>query len=172
MSQDYAAFRRLDRAPEDVFELVSDIERYPDFIKYITALRVSKRRTDGDVMRCEAEARIRYKFITERFTTSVETNARDLTIDVGLISGPFSALANRWRFHRLSDGSTLVDFWIRAAFRNPILQGFFDANRMRAVRSLMGQFEKAAQARYEPVGGEASALDEEIQALIDKLERD
>ncbi|WP_300529810.1 type II toxin-antitoxin system RatA family toxin [Maricaulis sp.] len=156
---------RLFHSPEDLFGLVSDVRRYPEFIPQITAMRVSNERTDGAVTDLTAEARVRYKFVTERFTSQVRADAAAHTIDVGFVAGPFRVLENRWRFHALSDGSSLVDFYINAAFRNPVLQMLLDSNRDRAARVLVNRFSAEAERRFAPAGDQALDLAEEINAL-------
>jgi len=128
------------------------VRRYPDFIKLITAMRVTRDAVVDGVGELDAEARVRYKFVREGFTTRVTLDAPSLAIDVTYLSGPFHELANRWRFHRLEDGSTLVDFWIRYGFKNPVLQMLLDGSRTRAIRYLIGAFEAEAAKRFEPVG--------------------
>ena len=143
---------RLRHRPEDLFELVGDVRRYPDFIGPITAMRLSNERAKGEVERFRAEARIRFRFVRERFVTDVTLDRANRTIDVDFVEGPFEALGNCWRFHALSDGSTLVDFYIRYQFSNRILQMLLDTNRQRAVRYLVNAFAEEADKRYETVG--------------------
>ena len=169
MTGEHTVFKRLPWRAADLHALVSDVRRYPDFVKYITALRVRDEVVDGAVTTCLAEARIRYKFVGERFSTRVRSDRAQATIDVSYESGPFRTLENRWRFHPLSDGSTLVEFWIRYEFKNPLLQSLLDANRDRAVRALMASFEAEAQRRYAlSAPTEPSGVGEEIDALIEQ----
>ena len=143
---------RLRHRPEDLFELVGDVRRYPDFIGPITAMRLSNDRAEGEVEQFRAEARIRFRFVRERFVTDVTLNRANRTIEVDFVEGPFEVLGNCWRFHGLSDGSTLVDFFIRYKFSNRILQMLLDTNRQRAVRYLVNAFAEEADKRYETVG--------------------
>jgi coenzyme Q-binding protein COQ10 len=152
MSAEHVERMRLRYRPEDLFALVSDVRRYPDFIKLITAMRVTRDAVVDGVGELDAEARVRYKFVREGFSTRVTLDAPSLAIDVTYLSGPFHELANRWRFHRLEDGSTLVDFWICYGFKNPVLQMLLDGSRTRAIRYLIGAFEAEAAKRFEPVG--------------------
>lgn len=156
---------RLLHAPDDLFELVLDVRRYPGFIPQITAMRVLKEAHDGPLTDLTAEARVRYKFVAERFTSRVRADAVHRTIDVSFVSGPFRVLENAWRFHALSDGSTLVDFTIKAEFRNAILQMLLEGNRDRAGRILIGKFSAEAERRCEPAGDPSKDLAEEIDAL-------
>ncbi len=156
---------RLYHDAGDLFDLVSDVRRYPDFIHQITAMRVMKEKKDGAVTKLTAEARIRYKFVTERFTSAVSADASARTIDVGFVSGPFRVLENNWRFFPLSDGSTLVKFHIRAAFKNIVLQMLLDSQRERAAHLLVKRFSDEANRRFAVTGDPGLDLRDEIDAL-------
>lgn len=156
---------RLYHDADDLFALVSDVRRYPDFIHQITAMRVTAERSDGPVTKLTAEARVRYKFVTEGFTSRVRADAAARTIDVGFVAGPFKVLENAWRFYPLSDGSTLVRFSIRAEFRNVVLQMLLDSQRERAAHQLVKRFSDEAQRRYPAAGDPSLDLGDEINAL-------
>jgi coenzyme Q-binding protein COQ10 len=157
---------RLFHDADDLFELVSNVRRYPEFIHQITAMRALKEQQNGPVTQLTAEARIRYKFVTERFTSAVRADAGARTIDVGFVAGPFRVLENAWRFYPLSDGSTLVKFHIKAAFRNIVLQMLLDSQRERAAHILVKRFSDEATRRYASVGDPALDLGDEIDALL------
>lgn len=142
----------MPHAPEDVFTLVSDVRDYPNFIKWIKAMRVYDERVKDGVGDLKAEAIVGYKLVRERFATHVALDRGRQAIDVAFVSGPFTDLENRWRFHAAPDGGAVVDFWIRFAFRNPILQRLFDANFHRATTALMNAFEARARERFPLVG--------------------
>lgn len=88
--------------------LVTDVERYPDFIPAMSALRKTRDLPDG----FEAEAMINFKGIAETFASRVTINpdARTVTAVKTQRGGVVKSLDNRWKFHELSDGSTFVDF--------------------------------------------------------------
>ncbi|EAP91009.1 hypothetical protein OA2633_02506 [Oceanicaulis sp. HTCC2633] len=165
MSAEHVERMRLRYRPDDLFELVSDVRRYPDFIKPITAMRITQDDVRDGVGELVAEARIRFKFVREGFTTRVTLDKSARTIDVTYLSGPFHDLANHWRFHELEDGSTLVDFWIRYGFKNPVLQMLLDGNRSRAIRYLISAFEDEAANRYQQVGAQEFDLGPALAAL-------
>ena len=152
MAGEHVERLRLRFSPDDLFALVSDVRRYPEFLEPITALRVSEDHVRDGQGSLKAEARIRFKFVRERFATKVTVDRSTGTIDVDYLSGPFHTLANRWVFHPLEDGSTLVDFWIRYGFRNPVLQMLMNENRARAILYLIDAFRREAETRYELVG--------------------
>jgi len=155
--------------PDKLFELVSDVRRYPDFIGPITGMRILKQSENGQSTDLTAEARVRYKFVSESFTTRVLAYGDTRKIDVSFVSGPFRVLENKWRFHGLSDGSSLVEFHIKAAFKNPVLQMMLMKNRARASQSMINRFSTEADKRYSRVGDEGCDLAEEINSLKEKL---
>lgn len=156
---------RLFYAADDLYDLVSEVRKYPQFIEQITAMRVLSESHDGPRTTMTCEARVRYKFVTERFTSKVQADAAKRTIDVEFVAGPFRVLENCWRFYPLSDGSTLVEFFVKAAFKNPILQMLLESNRERAARMLVQRFSDEAARRYGKTGDPARDLAEEIDAI-------
>lgn len=158
-------FQRMHYSVGDLHELVGDVEKYPDFIGPITGIRVTDRRTESGCDILTAQVRVRYKFVSESFTTQVNSDRSNNIIQVELVSGPFRKLENRWQFHPLSDGSTLVEVSIEAVFKNPVLQMLLDKNRDRAVVSLVERFSAEAGRRYKPVGNPSQPLTEEIDAI-------
>ena len=96
MSAEHVERMRLRYRPDDLFELVSDVRRYPDFIKPITAMRITQDDVRDGVGELVAEARIRFKFVREGFTTRVTLDKSARTIDVTYLTGPFHDLANHF----------------------------------------------------------------------------
>lgn len=145
--------RRIRHSPDDLYALVSDVKSYPDFVPFVAAMRVRENTENPDGTRSmKAEASVGYKFIRERFATQVELDAKNRVIDVSYLSGPFEALANHWRFHELSDGSTLIDFCVEYEFRNKVLKMLFEGARDRAAGMILDAFKQEADRRYETVG--------------------
>lgn len=153
---------RLFHSPDELFDLVLDVRAYPQFISQITALRVLSE--SGNEL--TAEARVRYKFVAEKFTTRVTSCPDTRKIDVSFISGPFRTLNNSWHFLPLSDGSCLVDFFIEAEFKIGMLQMLLDANKARAGQVLINRFSAEAARRFDRCGDPAINLDDEIHALV------
>lgn len=156
---------RLRHRPDDLFDLVSDVRAYPKFIPLITAMRLTRDTVKDGTGTLDAEARIRFRIVRERFATRVALDRTRRQIDVDYLSGPFHDLANQWRFHELSDGSTLVDFWIRYQFGNPMLQMLVDTNRHRAIRFLIDRFDIEAKRRFETVGEPDYALEPDLARI-------
>ncbi|MET0293858.1 MAG: type II toxin-antitoxin system RatA family toxin [Phenylobacterium sp.] len=138
----------LPYTPEQLFALVGDVKRYPEFVPWLIGLRTwNEREASPGVQQLDAEATVGFKLFKERFSTRVRRDAEQRRIDVTLLSGPFHKLANRWTFHP-DPGGTRVEFHIEFAFKSRILEALLAANFAHAVERLIGCFEARAQALY------------------------
>jgi coenzyme Q-binding protein COQ10 len=137
--------RVLPYAPEQLFALVGDVEAYPSFVPWITAMRTWNGRVDGSVSTVDAEAQVGFSFLREKFATRVRRDAAALTVDVSLLYGPFKRLSNQWRFSPHATGTT-VEFVIDFAFKSRVLDALLAANLDRAANTLIGCFEARAAA--------------------------
>lgn len=112
-----------------MFNLVADIERYPEFVPGCRDLRVINRSCDSLEI-ITAEMVIGYHMITERFTCTVVLDRPRLKIDVNFIKGPFKKLTNTWRFHFVNEHSCDVEFDIEFELSSQrlsfIIQSLFD----------------------------------------------
>lgn len=134
--------------PEQIFDLVSEVDRYPEFIKWIRSMRVSNRREDNGKQLFRGEASVGFKGFSERFATDVAADPSARTIDVELAHGPFKRLKNTWKLQLDADGNTVVDFFIDYEFRNPVLSLLARANTELAVNKIMTAFRQEADRRY------------------------
>jgi len=141
------AERILPYAPADLCRLVGDVRAYPDFIPWLQSLRVVKEEPrDEGGWEGVATAIVGWKAITERFSTSVRCEPAKGEVDVALVSGPFHALDNRWRFEPHEKGAK-VRFWISYQFKNPLLNAVVSANKDKVAARVMGAFEREAKKR-------------------------
>jgi coenzyme Q-binding protein COQ10 len=149
----------LPYAPDQLFQLVGDIDAYPQFVPWLTSMRVwNLRETAPGVTSLDAEASVGFSFLRERFATRVTRDADGRHISVGLLHGPFRALRNDWRF-RPDPGVTRVEFSIDFAFKSRILDALLHANMDRAVGKLIGCFEARAAAIYPRTEGDGSDVE-------------
>ena len=140
--------RTLPYRPDQLFDLVGDVERYPDFLPWVTRLQASNRRSDGKgVTVLDAAAEVGFSIVHERFSTRVRLDEPAQAIDVDLISGPFRRLSNRWRFKDCPSGVELR-FEIDFEFKSRLLEHLLAANFHRAVNRLVGCFEDRAKVLY------------------------
>jgi coenzyme Q-binding protein COQ10 len=144
--------RVLPYTPGQLFALVGDVERYPEFVPWISTMRTWNARTLADgVEMVDAEAGVGFSFLRERFSTRVRRDPGERQIDVSLLSGPFRRLVNRWQFFE-DPGGTRVEFDIDFQFKSRLLEGLLAANFHHAVDRLMGCFEERAKALYGTAG--------------------
>ena len=140
--------RVLPYEPRQLFDLVGDVERYPEFMPWVLRLRTWNPRVESEgVSLVDAEAEVGFSFIHERFATRVRRDAPALAIDVDLISGPFRRLQNRWRFEPHPQGA-LLRFSIDFEFKSRLLDALLAANLQRAVTRLVACFEARAKSLY------------------------
>jgi coenzyme Q-binding protein COQ10 len=136
--------RILPYTPEQIFDLVADVERYPEFLPWCVGARVSRREEALIV----ADLMIGFKMIRERYTSKVKLD-RPSRIDVDYGNdGPFRHLENHWQFKPTEDGSCEVDFFLDFEFRSRMLQRLIGVVFQEAVRRMVAAFESRAKAIY------------------------
>lgn len=142
--------RRVRHRPEQMFDLVADVEKYPLFVPLCRALRVRRRVDAGEegVFVLVADMTVAYKLIKETFTSRVTLDRPRLHIVAEYIDGPFSRLENHWRFTAAEDGGTLVSFSIDYEFRSRTLAVVMGAVFDAAFRRFADAFEARADEVY------------------------
>lgn len=132
---------------EQMFNLVADVEKYPEFLPLCTGLIVrSRKERDGKVL-LVADMSVGYKAISETFTTQVLLNRQENIIDVKYIDGPFKYLDNRWTFHSAGQGCN-VQFYIDYEFKSRVLGALMGSMFDRAFRMFTEAFEARADRLY------------------------
>lgn len=134
--------------PADLYDLVVDIGRYPDFIQWIRRLTILDSQKIEGLWKARAETEVGFLTFTERFTSEVTGNPAALSIDVVQVRGPFRRLRNAWRFAD-APGGCQVDFSIDFEFRNFILQALAETNRDFAVSGVIDSFVREASRRFQ-----------------------
>jgi coenzyme Q-binding protein COQ10 len=137
--------RVLAYTPGQMFDLVIDVDRYPEFLPWCLAARIT-RREPGLLV---ADMVIGFKMIRERFTSHVEYDAKEHTIDTTYVNGPFKQMVSRWRFLPHPEGC-LIDFFVDFEFKSRLLQGLASAFFGEVVRRMVGAFESRARKLYGP----------------------
>ncbi|HEY8193505.1 MAG TPA: SRPBCC family protein [Hyphomicrobium sp.] len=144
----YTTRRHVPFTAAQMFALVADIERYPEFLPLCTGLTViSRRPRDEGGDEFTARMNVGYKAIAESFTTRVVTKPAEKQIDVSYLDGPFKRLDNRWRFSDDATGST-IDFFIDYEFRSLMLGALVGAVFDQAFRRFAAAFEERAAQVY------------------------
>lgn len=138
----HAERRFLPYSPEQLYDLVADVEDYPNFLPWCIALRVTSRR-DNEI---HADMIVGFKMLREKFTSRVTLTPKS-RIDVKYLDGPFRYLENRWLFEP-ADGGCEIDFFIDFEFRSRFLRRIMEPLFHEAVRRMVRAFEHRATKRY------------------------
>lgn len=139
----HAEKRFLPYTPPELYQLVADVERYPEFLPWCLASRIKRR--EGHVF--WADLVIGFKMVREKFTSRVALSPEQCRIDVTYTDGPFKYLNNHWVFEE-AEGGTLIDFYVDFEFRSIVLQKIMGALFSEAVARMVAAFEKRAHALY------------------------
>ncbi len=148
----HAEQRILPYTPEQLFALVADVERYPEFLPWCVGARVRERKPNLIV----ADLIIGFRMFRERFTSRVTLDP-PRRIDVTYSEGPFRYLHNHWIFEPVANGCR-IDFFVDFEFKSRILQRVIEVLFSEAVRRMVAAFEHRAHDLYgAPTGGTAPA---------------
>ena len=132
----------LPYTPEQLFDLVADIERYPEFLPWCRAARILERKP-GEVL---AELAISFAHMTESYVSRVVLS-RPQAIDVTMVKGPFHHLTNRWRFTAV-EGGTRIDFDLDFQFRSRLLDKMIGPVFGKATAKMVDAFRSRARELY------------------------
>ena len=138
----------LPYTPQQIFALVADVERYPEFLPWCRAARIIERSGNEFL----GELVIAFSHLSERYTSRV-TLSEPNAIDVTMVHGPFDYLINRWRFTAREEGGTQVDFFLDFKFRSRLLEKLMGGLFSKAQAKMMAAFKERAAALYENKNG-------------------
>jgi len=145
----FSTKRRVRHSASDMFDLVADIERYPEFVPLCRSTRVGQRRTVGEgIETLRSEMTVAYKMISETFVTRVTLDKPRLQIHVQYLEGPFRQLENRWTFVPLGEHACEVEFFISYEFRSRTLGFLMGSMFDTAFRRFAEAFERRADAVF------------------------
>jgi coenzyme Q-binding protein COQ10 len=141
--------RRVRHSAGDMFDLVADIERYPEFVPLCRSTRVSRRaKMEEGVETLRSEMTVAYKMISETFVTRVTLDKPRLQIQVQYLEGPFRQLENRWTFRPLGENACEVEFFISYEFRSRTLGFLMGSMFDMAFRKFADAFERRADVVF------------------------
>jgi coenzyme Q-binding protein COQ10 len=145
----FSTKRRVRHAAAEMFDLVADMERYPEFVPLCRALKVRQRRSEPNgVEVVVVNMTVAYKLISETFTSRVTLDRPNLQILVAYLDGPFSRLENRWVFRPTGERSCEVEFFISYEFRSRTLALLMGSMFDLAFRRFAAAFEERADRVY------------------------
>ncbi len=135
--------RHLPYSPEQLFDLVADVQRYDEFLPWVVAVRVRSSSATETV----ADLVVGFNAFKERFTSKVQKD-RPTRICVDYVEGPLKYLHNEWKFDGTADGGTNLLFSVDFAFKSRLFETLAGAMFDRALRRMTSAFEQRAAALY------------------------
>jgi coenzyme Q-binding protein COQ10 len=146
---EFSTKRRVQHSAGDMFDLVADMERYPEFVPLCQDMRVRRRAPEAEgVEIVVAEMTVAYKLVRQSFVSRVTLDRPNLEILVEYIEGPFSRMQNRWHFRPISEQSCEVEFFISYEFRSRTFAMLMGAMFETAFRRFAQAFERRADQVY------------------------
>jgi coenzyme Q-binding protein COQ10 len=145
----FSSKRRVDHSASEMFDLVADVERYPEFVPLCSALKVRQRmpKPDGTEV-LVADMTVSFKLVRESFTSRVTLDRANLKILVEYLQGPFSNLENRWTFEPKGESVCDVGFFLAYEFKSRMLALLMGSMFDAAFARFSIAFEKRADAIY------------------------
>lgn len=151
----HAEKRVVPYTADEMYGLIADVGRYPEFLPWCAAARVREVRPlpdgSGEVM--DAELVISFKLFRERFGSRVTLMPEARRIDVEYLKGPFRYLTNHWKFEPVGTDRSEVDFFVDFEFRSAILQKVIGLVFHEAMTRIVRAFERRAEDLYGPRAG-------------------
>jgi coenzyme Q-binding protein COQ10 len=145
----FSTTRRVRHAASDMFDLVADVDKYPQFVPLCQALAVKGRTDKGEgVSVIVADMTVAFKLIRETFRSRVTLDRPKQQILVEYLDGPFSRMQNRWTFNPAGDKACDVEFFIDYEFKSRMLGMLMGAMFDAAFRRFADAFEKRADVVY------------------------
>jgi coenzyme Q-binding protein COQ10 len=141
--------RRVSHKASEMFDLVADVERYPEFVPLCRSLKIRQRtpKSDGTEV-IVADMAVSFKLTREAFTSEVMLDRPNLKINVRYLRGPFSSLENRWTFEPRGEGACDVGFYIAYEFKSRMLALLMGSMFDAAFARFSAAFEKRADVVY------------------------
>lgn len=143
----HAETRTLPYSAQQMYDLVADVGRYPEFLPWCSAARVRSVTPQGNTEVMEADLVISFKVFRERFTSRVVLMPQDQKIDTEYLDGPFRYMKSNWAFRDV-EGGCEVSFFVDFAFRNMILQRLIGVVFNEAMQRIVRAFETRADDLY------------------------
>ncbi len=144
----HAETKTMPYSAKQMYDLVADIEKYPEFLPWTSAARIRSRNhiSGGEVL--EADLVISFKVFRERFGSRVTLMPEAGKIDTEYLDGPFRHLKSTWGFRDLQIGGCEISFFVDFEFRNAILQGIIGLVFLEAMQRVVKAFERRAVQLY------------------------
>lgn len=135
--------RRMAWSAEEMFDLVADVKRYPEFLPWVVATRI---KSDSET-EMVADMMVGFSALREKFTSRVMKD-RPNRIAVEYLDGPLKRLSNTWEFRADEAGGCVIDFNVDFTFRSAIFEALAGQYLDRAFRKMVAAFETRAEKLY------------------------
>jgi coenzyme Q-binding protein COQ10 len=139
--------RPLPYTAQQMYDLVADVAKYPQFLPWCAAARIRRTVPQGNATMMEADLVISFKVFRERFGSRVVLFPDDLKVDTEYLDGPFKYMKSTWGFVDTEQGCD-VSFFVDFEFKNAILQGIIGVVFNEAMHRIVRAFEKRAADLY------------------------
>lgn len=148
----HAENRTLPYSARQIYDLVADVARYPEFLPWTAAARIRSRkplegRSEGAEV-LEADLVISFKVFRERFGSRVTLLPAEGRIETEYLDGPFRFLQSHWEVEDRPEGGCTVRFFVEFEFRSALLQKIIGVVFDEAMKRVVGAFERRADALY------------------------
>ncbi len=143
----HSEIRTLPYTADQMYALVAEVDKYPEFLPWCAAARIRSREPAGETEVMLADLVISFKVFRERFGSKVILNNGARTIDTEYLDGPFKYLKSTWRFSDV-EGGCEVNFYVDFEFKSRMLQGVIGVVFHEAMQRIVKAFEARAQALY------------------------
>jgi coenzyme Q-binding protein COQ10 len=145
----FSSKRRVLHSAAQMFDLVADVERYPEFVPLCQSLKIRQRTLQADGIEVVvADMTVSFKLVKESFTSHVTLDRAKLKILVEYLRGPFSNLENRWTFEARGEEACDVTFYLSYEFKSRMLAMLMGSMFDAAFKRFAAAFEKRADAIY------------------------
>lgn len=145
----FSTKRRVRHSATEMFDLVADVEQYPQFVPMCSALKVRQRTQNGEgIETIVADMTVSFKLVRETFRSRVTLDRGKLQILVEYLQGPFSRMQNRWSFRPAGEAACDVEFFIDYEFKSRMLGVLMGSMFDVAFRRFASAFEQRADQVY------------------------
>jgi coenzyme Q-binding protein COQ10 len=145
----FSTKRRVRHSATEMFDLVADVEQYPQFVPMCSALKVRQRTSDGEgIETIVADMTVSFKLVRETFRSRVTLDRPKMKILVEYLQGPFSRMQNRWTFKPTSEEACEIEFFIDYEFKSRMLGMLMGSMFDVAFRRFASAFEQRADQVY------------------------
>ncbi|NRB33905.1 MAG: type II toxin-antitoxin system RatA family toxin [Rhodobacteraceae bacterium] len=140
--------KRLPYTAQQMYDLVADVAKYPQFLPWCAAARIRQTYQAGDARVMEADLVISFKVFRERFGSRVTLYPDDKKLVTEYLDGPFRYMRSDWAFADAEGGGCDVSFFVDFEFKNAVLQGIIGVVFNDAMQRIVRAFERRAAELY------------------------